>query len=431
MKLAVILLLLVFSLAACSSDEPELTEPEEVKQENESEESDGANTIPPQNQNLPEAEETNQTPSTEENEEEENGRNEREDDEEPEDEGPEEEEEPEQVLPEEQNETQEIQQTNQTEPPEEKEETSEQEEDENDEVKVKEVTLTQDERGDLKTVTVSREVLEKVKMTENPGYTEDHGLIRHSGYSGKEPPLESLYIAYYGYDNAPDFMIMTLILKTGDEKDTGHYALQCKQRNCADVFIDAFALEKIDVKNSSYRFLQNGRTLVYVRGNDKIEAGIIEDVANKLSQRLGMEIVDFREVLQRIKLRNCNIQNNLECTDYFVNIKKGKIELALKNNVGSEIEIKEVAVTSDAIIGRKCTTGQIDKRLLPGSEYKFELNLTETGSRCEYDESSREKTVPFLADPKVDLYSVSIKHTIQSRPEISFITGGAIITKKP
>ena len=36
-----------------------------------------------------------------------------------------------------------------------------------------------------------------------------------------------------------------------------------------------------------------------------------------------------------------------------------------------------------------------------------------------------------LADPKVDLYSVSIKHTIQSRPEISFITGGAIITKKP
>ena len=443
---AVFILLLVFSLAACSSDEPELTEPEEIEQENESEEGAEVNATPPQNQNLTETEETNQTPSDEENEQEEEKetrRDERKDDEEPEDKEPEEEEETEKIPPAEQNETQQTnltrtQEKNTTQetgldPPEEDEENSEQQEDKNDDVKVKEVTLTPDERGDLEPPIVSTEVLENLKMTEYPGYTEDYGLTGHTGYSGKRPSLQSLYMAGYGYDGGADLIVMTMVFNPENKESTTHraYSLKCGERECSDAFMEEVVQSPIEIESDRYRFLIKGETVVYVRGNDKISSERIDDVTGKLSRRLGMKIVDFQEVLQRIKLRNCNIQNNLECTDYFVKIKNGKIELALKNNVGSEIEIQEVAVTSDAIIGRKCTTGQIDKQLLPGREYKFELNLTETGSRCEYDESSREKTVPFLADPNVDLYSVSIKHITRSRPQISFITRGVIITKKP
>ena len=158
---------------------------------------------------------------------------------------------------------------------------------------------------------------------------------------------------------------MTLILKTGDEKETEHYTLQCKQRSCADVFIDAFALEKIDVKNSSYRFLQNGRTMVYVRGNDKIESEFIEEVAVKLSRRLDMKIVDFDKVRKKIILRSCGITGDLVCRGYSANIKQGKIMITLENNANSEIEVQEISVTSDAIIGKNCTTGVIDQRISP------------------------------------------------------------------
>lgn len=420
MKTAAILLLLAFSLAACSSEEAELTQPEN---ENASEEDEEADAVPSQNQNLPEAEETNRTQSQEEN-----RRDQRN-----EEEGPGEDEEPEPTPPENQNTTQDARQTNLTQT---QNQNATQEDEETSEEIIKEVTLTPAERGDLKAPTVTEEVLERLGMTEYPGYSDDYDFHTGTAMTGfrKRLPLESLYVAGYGYNEDVNVIILTMVFSPDNIKNDSRIIydlLDCNWVGCDQAFLEEIAQSPIELESSKYRFLRKGRTVVFIRGDDKIDSAWIEDTANKISQRIGIKFVDFQKVLHQIKLKRCNFSKKFECKDYFLHDES--TEVILKSKIGEEVKIEEIFATSDSFIGGKCTTGQIDKLMAAGEEYRFELNLGETGSMgCEYNESA-ETNGHFLGYPNHYVYSVKIRYIYVDNPRLrlAYIDRGTILKKKP
>ena len=421
MKLAAILILLVFSLAACSSDEQELTEPEEVQQENESEEGNPANTTPPQNQNITEIDETNQTPSEEENEDEENRRDERKDDEEPEDKEPEEEEEPEQVPPEEQNETQETEIE-----PQGTEENDQQEQATSDQII--EVILTPEEMGGLDLLGHDEETLAILGMQENPGYSDNKDLTGYTGYS-KRIPLKSLYFAVYTKSEGAYGVVMTIAFDPKEEIEGIHssYVLDCKNINCATAFLEEIAQIPKEAKSDKHKFLIKGKTVVYIMADSRIGPAWVDNTANSVARRLGMKVANFTEVRRSMKLRNCLIGGNFECTDYA--LRKKSIELVLKNKIDRDLRIEEIVADSYALKGN-CTTGQIGQLIPAGEEYGFEMNLSETPSGCEYDKTSEDRR-HFLARSNQDFYIIKIKYRYADNPGKLYVSGlGGILKEK-
>ena len=68
-----------------------------------------------------------------------------------------------------------------------------------------------------------------------------------------------------------------------------------------------------------------------------------------------------------------------------------------------------------------------------GEEYRFELNLGETGSMgCEYNESA-ETNGHFLGYPNHYVYSVKIRYRYVDNPRLrlAYIDRGTILKKKP
>ena len=317
MKLAAILLLLAFSLAACASEEAELTQPED---ENASEEGEEDSTVPSQNQNVPEAEETSQ-PSQNQN-----------------------------TLGE-----------------------------------IKEVVLTQSERGNLVLANETIMILLGSTDGKNPAYADPEVLSRlHSPFTVR---AESIHGAIYF--NQSGWIHITTFVFISEHIDS---AIESAARY--NVWEDSREI-----------FLHKGNTIVEVYGN-QISPVSVADIAKKLSRRLNMDIPGLRS-------GECTLRSaSFRCISFS---DSSGVNLQFENVAGRAVIVREVKTNSDAMKGSYCTTGEIDERLPISTTATFALDKSSTGSPCQSEDVGKEKNLYDISVTFSWEDSLSIKHRIEGR----------------
>ena len=225
----------------------------------------------------------------------------------------------------------------------------------------------------------------------------------------------------YANADKSEYAIVLTIVFSSDGKVDGiqpSYVLDCKNKNCAEVFLEEVSQIPKRRGSERHKFLIKGRTVVYITGDAGIEPGWFDNAAKGIAERLQIKIANLTEIGHTVKLRSCIITRDFECRDYF--IKKDSIELGLKNAIAKDLMIEDIATNSYAPLKGRCTTGRIDKMLAQGEEYWFELNLSETPSGCEYDKTS-EKKRHFLAAENQDLYGMDITYRYADNPQQSHV----------
>ena len=285
--------------------------------------------------------------------------------------------------------------------------------------KIGEVVLTPQERRDMELFEVDEEIRTNLGIEENPGYADKRDVIGNIGYT-KDLPLESLYLAGYANADKSEYAIVLTIVFSSDGKVDGihpSYVLDCKNKNCAEVFLEEVSQIPREGGSERHKFLIKGGTVVYITGDAGIEPGWFDSAANGIAERLQIKIANLTEIGHTIKLRNCIITSDFKCRDYF--IKNDRIELVLKNAIGKNLMVEEIT-TNYAPLKGICTTGRTDKILAQGEEYWFELNLSETPSGCEYDKTFKKKG-HFLESENRGLYEMNIKYRYADNPQQSYV----------
>ena len=154
---------------------------------------------------------------------------------------------------------------------------------------IKEVVLTPSEQGTLKLSMPTQSELAELGLKENPGYV-DLEMYLYNPVSSSEynDSPKSMHLALYQKDETsfsqPDLTIMTLVLNNSKDAD----------EVLEELFSMLFSIQSLTPDETGSgpvlpMALRKGNTVVLLGGDISIDLASISD---KLSQRLGMEIVD-------------------------------------------------------------------------------------------------------------------------------------------
>ena len=164
--------------------------------------------------------------------------------------------------------------------------------------------------------------------------------------------------------------------------------------------------------------LHKGNAIVIVWADSSSDLPLITDIADKLSERLGMKVLDFNEPPAGTPDR-CVFQYRFSCIKH--SISDNDVTLLLKNSAGRDLVIRDVKVTSEAIKGGDCTTDIINKPLPRGKTVAFILNRTSTNSQCYYEDAGREK----------NLYRITVNHNPQLHAGPGYYTDKGVLLARP
>ena len=143
---------------------------------------------------------------------------------------------------------------------------------------VKEVVLTPSEQGTLQLTDLTPSQLATVGMVEHPGYANTSAFNRR--FPSAEFELESLYLA--GYETSGrEISLATMVVTSGNV-------------NAALEFFgsESFVSEAVQ-DGSRYSLLHKGNVFVLISLDSESDLPPISDVADKLSRRLGMDVLDL------------------------------------------------------------------------------------------------------------------------------------------
>ena len=144
---------------------------------------------------------------------------------------------------------------------------------------VTEVVLTPSEQGSLKLTTPSQEELAELYMEQNPGYSNPEIFVDLYGISRNVVNPESAYIAAYETGMpGTEIGINTLVFNS----------------NNLDSVLDAFISHSV-LQGGREIILHKGNAIVIVWADSRSDLPLITDIADKLSERLGMKVLDFNE----------------------------------------------------------------------------------------------------------------------------------------
>ena len=267
---------------------------------------------------------------------------------------------------------------------------------------IQEVVLTPAEQGTLKLNPVTRKRLGSLGMTEFPGYIDPNIAIRLSELYNATHPIKSLYIAEY----------------EKGEKDIAVHTLTFHSDNLKPV-LDDFISYSIYYGERTL-FLHNEDTIVVVSTEIESDLPLITEIANKLSQRLGMEVVDLDQPPAGTP-EKCGFEYEFRCINHSIGY--SNVVLWLEN--GAEwglIRVRDVTVTSEALKGGNCTTGIINKYLTRNESTAFVLDKSLTQDSCYYEDRNREK----------NLYRIKITYNVIDGSEnADDIVRGVLLARPP
>ena len=146
---------------------------------------------------------------------------------------------------------------------------------------ISEVTLTPSEQGRLTIAELN--TFEKVLfgLDANPGYASSEFL------SLIAPDAKSMYFAFYYTEENNTMTVFTTVLKSGSIEET------LKSRNLDQ--------DPEDGETGTAIHLVKGKTLTTIGPSDKSDSELAEEIANKVAQRLGMEIVDIDKLSDTVQ----------------------------------------------------------------------------------------------------------------------------------
>ena len=137
------------------------------------------------------------------------------------------------------------------------------------------VTLTSSEQGNLKLATVPEGDLDRLGMTENPGYMDldTEALVEWGAPDGIILSLESAYLAAYVTDESPsrEYKVITLVFSDTVDATLGDFT--------------SFLMQQ----DAEFRLLHKEKTIVLVVTGESDSTLI--NIVDKLSRRLGMTVV--------------------------------------------------------------------------------------------------------------------------------------------
>ena len=146
---------------------------------------------------------------------------------------------------------------------------------------IKEVTLTPSEQGTLKLAELGSSELAVLGMKEHPGYV---GYSFRSRFSAN---LKSMYLASYETDSGSFIVVMTVVAHGSG----------------LDSVVESFVTDEPMESGigGKYRVLTRGNSLVLVGSSDGTDSEMVTEISNKLSQRLGMEVLDADRLIEVAK----------------------------------------------------------------------------------------------------------------------------------
>ena len=249
------------------------------------------------------------------------------------------------------------------------------------------LTSSEQEQANFTLVELTESQILGLGVTGNPGYGNSETF---RVFSEDSPQPNSAYFVFYEReDSASDAIIITATFNSEDV-DAALTALY-------------FSLSVPDTA----MILNKENTVVIVIS--EFNSPSAEDIADKLSQRLGLEIPGLGRISEAC------VFSKLNCTGYSVT--DGSIELVLKNTAGREMVVKEVMAISDVIQDSECRTGELDQPLSAGSEGRFVLNKTSSGSTCDFEEGWMEK----------NRYEIEVEYSFGGQKDITRKVSGMLV----
>lgn len=232
--------------------------------------------------------------------------------------------------------------------------------------------LTDSERGDLKLHEFSERQLNYLPAFENPGYLKPEFLYEIIDIDDF-PQANSVYFAVYSSGPLYNLQIMTSTFNSED----------------MDAALKGFYLRSLKDRDDPSKILIKENTIVLVSSD--FNHVPIEDISNKLSQRLGLEFFETSQLPEFCYFHSSDdlIKPGFRCVNY--SMTGGGINLTLRSEERDPIVIESIDMSS---IGQTCTTrrtykpvpsgpqtritSKIDKPVSGGSEIIIDLV-------CDYD----------------------------------------------
>ena len=257
---------------------------------------------------------------------------------------------------------------------------------------IREVLLTPPEAGTLKLTTLSQEDLNSLSMTEFPGYIDPATISGLVGLYSTATHLESVYISGYKRNDTYE--------KEGS--DIGVHTLRFNSDDLSPI-LDNFILHSIYQRNR-YIFLHKDNVLVVLWADEESDLPLISEIAGKLSQRIGMVIVDPNNP-PPYTVEKCGFQERFNCIKHSIN--PDNIVLWLENDARTDVIIRNLTVRSNSLKGGDCTTGIINKFLPRGENTAFKLETGSTPFSCYYQDLDKEK----------NLYRITVDYKVMNGSE--------------
>ena len=258
---------------------------------------------------------------------------------------------------------------------------------------IKEVVLTssEQEQANFTLVELTESQILGLGVTGNPGYGSSETFHRY--FEDSPQPNFAYFVFYEREDSASDAVIITATFNSEDV-DAALTALY-------------FSLSVPDTA----MILNKENTVVVVIS--EFNPPSAEDIADKLSKRLGIEPIGLGRISEAC------VFSRLNCTDYSVT--DGRIELVIENNAGREMVVKEVIAISEVIQDSECRTGELDQPLPAGLEDRFVLNKTSDDSVCNFTEGWMGK----------NRYNIKVEYVWKDSMSLLHRTSGILIASGP